>query len=276
MTLVLPILTLWQDKNRFKLIWKTKDLVLGMLFMIKEFVLERYLNALLDGNRIECRSIIEEVLQTGTPANRVYIDVIWPIMIETERLYRQGQIDSAQEAFTSRINRTIVSQLQNKLPRRAGKNKKAAVCTATNEKAELGGQMIADLFESDGWETRFLGGSVCDDDIMSFIHAFRPDILLIYGIDGKDAPAIRQLIDSIRGINAFPEMRIMLSGGVFGRAEGLWEEIGADLYAENASDAVSLANADSQSLPKPVRTIKQRSRFPNKSEEESLTETLSD
>jgi methanogenic corrinoid protein MtbC1 len=242
--------------------------------MVKEFVLERYLNALLDGNRIECRSIIEEVLQTGNPANRVYMDVIWPIMIETDRLYRQGQIDSAQEAFASRINRTIVSQLQNKLPRRAGKNKKIVVCTATNEKAELGGQMIADLFESDGWETRFLGGSVGNDDITSFIHAFVPDILLIYGIDGKDAPAIRLLIDSIRDINAFPDMRIMLSGGVFSRAEGLWEEIGADMYAESAAEAVTQANADPQSLPKPVRTIKQRSRLGG-SEEESLTETFS-
>jgi methanogenic corrinoid protein MtbC1 len=242
--------------------------------MVKEFVLERYLNALLDGNRIECRSIIEEVLQTGNPANRVYMDIIWPIMIETDRLYRQGQIDSAQEAFASRINRTIVGQLQNKLPRRAGKNKKVAVCTATNEKAELGGQMIADLFESDGWEARFLGGSVYGDDIMTFIHAFRPDILLIYGIDGKDAPGIRQLIDSIRNINAFPEMRIMLSGGVFGRAEGLWEEIGADLYAESASDAISIANADPHTLPRPIRSIKQRSRTGK--EEEILMETQPD
>jgi methanogenic corrinoid protein MtbC1 len=242
--------------------------------MIKEFALERYLNALLDGNRIECRSIIEEVMQTGTPANRVYMDVIWPIMIETDRLYRQGQIDSAQEAFASRINRTIVSQLQNKLPRRAGKNKKTIICTANNEKAELGGQMISDLFESDGWETRFLGGSVSKDDITSFLHSFGPDILVIYGIDGKDAPAIRQLIDSIRNINAFPDMRIMLSGGVFSRADGLWEEIGADLYAETATDAVFQANADPQTLPKPVRTIKQRGRISSDPNDESLlTET---
>lgn len=238
--------------------------------LVKEFVLERYLNAILDGNRIECRSIIEEVMQTGTPANRVYMDVIWPIMIETDRLYRQGQIDSAQEAFASRINRTIVSQLQNKLPRRTSKNKKAIICTASNEKAELGGQMISDLFESDGWETRFLGGSVSKDDITSFLHSFRPNILLIYGIDGKDAPEIRKLIDYIRDINAFPNMRIMLSGGVFSRAEGLWEEIGADMYAETATDAVILANADPETLPKPVRTIKQRCRISSDPNDESF------
>jgi methanogenic corrinoid protein MtbC1 len=228
--------------------------------MIKEYVLERYLNALLDGNRIECRSIIEEVLQTGTLANKVYMNIIWPIMVEVDRLYRYGQIDSAQEALSSRINRTIVNQLQNKLPRKAGKARKIVVCTANNEKAELGGQMIADLFESDGWDTRFLGGTVFCDDVMTFIHSFKPEMMVIYGIDGKDAPSVRQLIDSVRNVNAFPDMRVMLSGGVFSRAEGLWEEIGADLYAENATEAIALANANPDDLLQPVRTIKQRGR----------------
>ncbi len=228
--------------------------------MIKEYVLERYLNALLDGSRIECRSIIEEVLQAGTLANEVYMNVVWPIMVEVDRLYRFGQVDSAQEALASRINRTIVNQLQNKLPRKAGKAKKIVVCTANNEKAELGGQMISDLFESDGWDTRFLGGTVCCDDVMTYIHSFKPEILVIYGIDGKDAPSVRQLIDTIRNVNAFPDMRIMLSGGVFDRAEGLWEEIGADLYAENAVDAIAFANANPNDIAQPVRTIKQRAR----------------
>ena len=228
--------------------------------LLKENVLEKYLDALLSGNRTNCRGIIEEVLHGGIPANRVYMDIIWPIMVEIDELYRQHRIDSAQEAFASRINRTIVNQLQNKLPRRAGRSKKVMVCTAANELAELGGQMMNDFFESDGWETRFVGGSVNNDDLLTFIHNWRPDILLLYGLDGKDAPASRQLIDSIRDVNAFPEMRIMLAGGVFGRAEGLWEEIGADIYAQNASEAVYLAAQNPDKLPIPERTIKIRGR----------------
>ena len=228
--------------------------------MIKETVIARYLKSLLTGDRSECRVVIEEVLRSGTPAHQVYMDIIWPIMTEIDKLYREDQIDSAQEAFASRINRTIVNQLQNKLPRRANKEKSVVIVTAQSDKAELGGQMMNDLFESDGWETRFLGGTAGNDDIMSFIHGYAPDILLLYGFNGNDAPAVRNLIDTIRGVNAFPEMRIMLSGGVFSRAEGLWEEIGADLYAETAADAVMIAQASPEKVPTPTRTIKQRSR----------------
>ena len=229
--------------------------------MVEELILERYLRALLSGDRISCRLVIEEALKNGIPAHQVYIDIIWPIMVEIDRLYRDGNIDSAQEAFASRINRTIVNQLQNKLPRCNEKHKKIVTCTASNEQAELGGQMITDLFESDGWETRFLGGTVSNDDILSFIHSYHPDILLLYGMNGSDAPAIRQLIDTIREINGWPNMRIMLSGEVFNRAEGLWEEIGADLYAENAAQAVEMANMDQEATPIPQRTIKLRTRI---------------
>ncbi|MBN1127214.1 MAG: cobalamin-dependent protein [Sedimentisphaerales bacterium] len=228
--------------------------------MIKENTLERYLTALLDGNRTACRAVIEETLQSGVPANQVYMDIIWPIMLEIERLFKEDRITSAQESFASRINRTIVDQLQNKLPRRTNRQQRIVICSAPDENAELGGQMTADLFESDGWDTRFLGGSVNNDDILEYVHSFRPDVLLLYGIAAQYAPQIRQLIDSIRDVNAFPNMRIMLSGGVFERAEGLWEEIGADLYAPTGAEAVQMAGTGKEELPKPKRTIKRRKR----------------
>ena len=226
--------------------------------MKKEHVLERYLDSLLKGDRNACRAVIEETLQSGIPANSVYMDVIWPVMVEIDKLYRNDTIDSAQEAFATRINRTIVDQLQNKLPRKPQRSRRIVIFSANTQNAELGAQMVTDLFESDGWEARFLGGSVNNDDILAFIHTYRPDILLLYGIDAKDAPRVRQLIDSVKTINAFPNIRIMLSGGVFARAESLWEEIGADLFAETATDAVRLASEDTDKIPTPQRTIKRR------------------
>jgi methanogenic corrinoid protein MtbC1 len=228
--------------------------------MNKTNVLERYLSGLLEGDRAVCRTIIEETLQTGMTANSVYMDVIWPIMVEVDNLYRQDRISSAQEAFATRINRTIVDQLQNKLPRKPIANKKVVVYSAATEQGELGGQMIADLFESNGWDVRFVGASVNFDDLLSFSNKFQADIMLVYGMSAKQAPAIRQLIDKIKTINASPDMRVMLSGGVFDRAEGLWEEIGADMYAENAAKAVELASADPENIPQPEQTINRRKR----------------
>ena len=124
----------------------------------------------------------------------------------------------------------------------------------------MGAQIIADLFESDGWEVRFVGSGLTNDDIFAYINNYAPDILLIHGTTPKQAPGIRQFIDKIRDVNAWPEMRIVVSGGLFARAEGLWEEIGADAYASNAHDALQIASADTP-LPRcDRRTINRRKR----------------
>jgi methanogenic corrinoid protein MtbC1 len=229
--------------------------------MIDKVFLQQYLDALLTGDRRRCRTIIEDILHHNSASiTGVYSDVIWPIMMEIDSLYRTERIASPQEHLAPRINRTIVDQLQNKLPRQAQTEKKVAICSSLRETSELGGQMIADMFESAGWDVRFLGGGLSSDDILSFIHQFCPDILIIYGTEPSETPQIRSTIDRIREINAWPQMRIMLTGGVFGRAEGLWEEIGADLFAENAVEAVQLASDESQTKCQPVRTINQRKR----------------
>jgi methanogenic corrinoid protein MtbC1 len=116
---------------------------------------------------------------------------------------------------------------------------------------------MADLFESDGWEVKFLGGGLTNDDILAFINEYAADVLLIYGATPKQAPDIRRLIDTIRDINAWPDMRIMVSGGLFNRAEGLWEEIGADLFAATALEALQIASKDIQIEPD-ARTINRR------------------
>jgi len=209
-----------------------------------EQFLPKYLEKLLDGDRIGCREILGEALQTGTPANIIFTDLFWPVITEVERLYRANQIDMITEHMATRINRTLVDQLQSKLPRRDARNQKMIITCAGDEPEELGAQMCADLFESDGWEVKFIGGGVPNDEIMALVGIFQPDILFIYGTKASGAPDVRHLIDDVREVGACPHMRFMLSGGVFNRAEGLWEEIGADLFAPTAKEALEVALTD--------------------------------
>ncbi len=226
--------------------------------MVKEDVKARYLAPLLLGDRKACRAVVEETLQSGIPANSVYIHLIWPVMAEIERLSRMDKITAVQEHLATRINRTIVDQLQNKLPRRPAKNKQVAICCARDELQELGAQMIADLFESDGWQVRFLGGGLTNDDIFAFINEYAPDVLVVYGTAPKQAPDVRRLIDKIRGVNAWPDLRIVVSGGLFNRAEGLWEEIGADGFAPTAAEVLHVASDESQVADPSQRTVNRR------------------
>ena len=226
--------------------------------MVTEQVMKKYMRELLAGNRTECRKAIEEVMQSGTPANSVYANIIWPMMIEIEKLHKSDQITAAQENMATRINRTIVDQLQNKLPHKPLRGKKIAICCSQNEIHELGAQMMADVFDSDGWEVKFLGGGLTNEDVLDFVNNYGPDILMIYGTEPQQAPEIRKLIDKVRDVNAWEKMKIMVSGGLFNRAEGLWCEIGADLFAATTAEAVEVASSDNHVDAKELRTINRR------------------
>ena len=222
-----------------------------------EFINARYLERLLDGDRIGCRTILGEALQTGTPANVVYTDLFWPIMTEVATLYREHRIDRVVEQMATRINRTLVDQLQSKLPRSPARNLKMIITCAAEEPEELGAQMCADLLECDGWDVRFIGGGVPNDEVLALAGNIQPDILFVYGTKPDGAPDVRRLIDTTRAIGACPGMRIMVSGGVFNRAEGLWEEIGADLFAPTAREALTIALSEDRAVPNKRRNRRQ-------------------
>jgi len=225
-------------------------------------LLKAYMEHLLAGSRRGCRQIVQMALKQGVEATALYQEVLWPAMEEVERLWGEDRINSATEHMATRINRTIADQLQAVLADVEPTGKKALVLCASHEQDELGGQMIADMLEAAGWEVFFLGGGVPDDEVLMLVGLHRPDLLVIYWTRAEGVPSIKRLIENIRAIDPYPQMNIMLTGGVFNRAEGLWEEVKADLYAPDLREAVRLACAaeprDPQALPERPRRRRRR------------------
>src|SRR5262249_42711801 len=110
------------------------------------------------------------------------------------------------------------------------------------EPEELGGQICADLFEAAGYTVLFAGGGVPDDEVLKLIGEFRPDLLVMFSTLPSGVPSVRKLIDYLRDVNSCPNMQVMCCGGIYKRAEGLAEKIGADLSAPDAATAVDIAS----------------------------------
>jgi len=130
----------------------------------------------------------------------------------------------------------LVDQAQARYTMAAPRGKRIALFCGPNETEELAGQMVADLLEADGYEVTFAGGGVANDEIREEIAQREPDVLLLFASSSKDAPFIRELIDAVRENGGHPDMQIVVGGGIFNRAPGLDEEIGADLSASSPRD----------------------------------------
>jgi methanogenic corrinoid protein MtbC1 len=222
----------------------------------------RYLQPLLAGRRAECFALVNEALHSGTPAAELLCDVLWPAMAQIERLHRDDRINTAVEHLASRINRTLADQLQAHLPRQPGNGKRVLVTCADGPHEELGAQMVGDLFQADGWEVSFLGGGVPDDEVLALVGQLRPQVLLIFGAVPDAVPATRALVERIREIGTCPTMNIVVIGGIFNRAEGLWREVGADAFCEHLREVLPLANNLAPRVPNAPRVglVKKRRR----------------
>lgn len=206
-------------------------------------IAKNYLEPLIAGDRAASRGLIDKALAASVPAYDLLTQVVWPTMELLQNLYKEDRITLTQLNLATRLNRSITDQLCAKLEKKASNGKKVLIFCGDNEPEELGGQICADLFEADGWEVKFAGGGVPEDEVLNLIGEYRPDLLAMFATLPNGVPAVRKLIDYLREVNSCPLMQIMCCGGIYKRAEGLSEEIGADLYAPDAAEAVKVANA---------------------------------
>jgi len=88
----------------------------------------------------------------------------------------------------------------------------------------------------------FVGGGVPDDEILAMVGQVRPDMLVIYGAEPEAVPNTRALVERIRDVNACPTMNVIVTGGIFNRADGLWREIGADAFGDRPRLVLQIAS----------------------------------
>ncbi|HUT02131.1 MAG TPA: cobalamin-dependent protein [Phycisphaerae bacterium] len=212
---------------------------------------KQYLEHLFLGKRCQARELIFSAHDRGVQAAKLLRLIIWPAMDQVAKLYRSNDISLITEHMATRINRMLADQLHGFLPRQPKTGQRMVVSCGTGEGEELGAQIIADLFEARGWAIWFLGSGVPNDEILEFVGKIKPDILCVFGTQPSGVPDTRRLIDLIRGVGVCSEMQILVSGGVFNRAEGLAEEIRADLFAPTVTDALKTVAEHPVRIPKP-------------------------
>ena len=162
--------------------------------------------------------------------------MFWPTLNNITTLYRQDQLTRLAQQYATRSLSSLMAQVQSRYEIGEDRNRSICMFCGPDQLDDLAAQLVADLLEADGYTVYFGGGNIAHDDILAEVHERKPDVLLMFSAGGSDAPGLRQLIDHVRSINALPDMQIVVGGGLFNRAPGLAEEIGADLWATGPED----------------------------------------
>jgi len=229
--------------------------------MRRDILIERFFNALISGSRPEARQIVDELLQADCPADKILSRLFWPTLEHIQNLYRNDQLSDMAHHFATRLMRNLADQMQLRLEQSARRNKKAMVLCGPEESEEIGAQILADLLEADGYDVYFTGGGVANDEIVAQLGELNADVLVVFGVVPSTVPFTRLLIDRLHDLGTCPRLQIAVGGGVFNRADGLAEEIGADLWAKEPEELVALINkAPEQRMNQDQRTVGRKRR----------------
>jgi methanogenic corrinoid protein MtbC1 len=218
---------------------------------------DRYLNALLGGQRAEAKGVMAQAIQLSPRVTDVYDPLLWRTIEELNHRLRTEAIAHATHDLAVRIHRQVCDQVAAQLPTAASTGKRAILACGAGEPEELAGQLVADRLEAAGWEVYFLGSQVPPDEILQLVGRVRPQALVIFASRPAELPSVRRLIDMVHAVDACPDMNVIVGGGVFNRAEGLAEEIGADLSASTIRGVLDVANS---ALPRPASSALARKR----------------
>ena len=204
---------------------------------------EQYLQLLLAGRRHEAGRTVLRAADEGVSIERIYLEVFQPVQYEIGRLWQLNQITVGQEHFCTAVTQSLMAQFYPRLFATPRAGRRAVVASVGGDLHEVGGRMVADLLELNGWDAIYLGASTPTEGIARMVTDHDPQVV---ALSVTMTYHLRQLHDTVSAIRSRPECgrtRILVGGRPFLLEPELWRAVGADACARDGRDAVATANA---------------------------------
>jgi len=145
--------------------------------MIQKNLYQNYLSALLRGDKNACLNIVITLLDDKIAIRELYTDLFQKSMYSVGELWERNKISVAREHLATTITENMLSVTYPHLFTGVQSEKKAIVSCTANEYHQLGGKMVADIFELHGWDAHFLGVNTPVNELLKFIDEIQPDLI---------------------------------------------------------------------------------------------------
>ncbi len=201
---------------------------------------DAFLKALLEGDEEKCLKIADDYAGTTDEISDLFVHVIQPSMYEIGSMWERGDISGAKEHLATIIVSKIMSIVGSRSKKEHNPEKKLLIASAPGEFHQIGGWMLSDLLEYEGWEVKNLGANTPGDFLIDFMREFRPGTLALSATIMDNVEAVKDVISIIKDDDELKDTKIIVGGKVFNDNPGLWGKTGADAYAKDLKEAKKL------------------------------------
>jgi MerR family transcriptional regulator, light-induced transcriptional regulator len=199
----------------------------------------QFLVAVLEGDRRRGSCLILDAAAAGRSLSDLYLQVLQPAQQELGRMWLLGEINVAEEHFASVATRQVMAQLHARAELRPANGKTLVAAAVAGNQHDLGIQMVADLFETEGWRVIQLGANVPAEDLAEAVEFYHADLVALSISLVTQLPALASAISAVRAGQRGTGVKILVGGM---EARGVAEfaiSHGADAFPQSLREAVA-------------------------------------
>ncbi len=202
----------------------------------------QYLQLLLAGQRQAAYQLVQQLLASRWTLQEVYLHIFQASQYRIGQLWQENELSVAQEHYCTAVTQSIMGSL---LPSLFGAPRcglKLLACCTTGELHELGLRMVTDFFELDGFDTYFVGANTAAGTAVQMAADLQVDLIAISTTMTPQVSLVRQAIAHFRQTSATASIPILVGGYPFKASPGLWKQVGADGFGNDAQEALLAAH----------------------------------
>ncbi len=176
---------------------------------------EQYFTNLIQGKRIPCYNIVNQLISNQFDIKTLYQNLLQRSLYSVGELWEYNKITVAAEHMATLITESLMNQMSPHLPIGESVNKRVVISSVEDEPHQIGGKMVADIFEIHGWDTIYLGANTPVMELIEFVKEVEPNLV---GLSMSVYFHIDTLKKTLSLINSnFNNLHVIVGGQAFKR-----------------------------------------------------------
>lgn len=184
-----------------------------MTMNVTEEHYQSFVTGLLTCDRKLCTQVIQGLLVPGVNLKQIYLQLFQRALYEVGERWEKGFISVSVEHNATAIVERLLTMVQPKVFEGGDRSHTAIVACVADEYHQLGAEIVADVFELNGWRCHFLGANTSLPDLLQMIHKHTPDVVGLSLSVYFNLPALLCAHAAVR--KNFPDQTMIVGGQGF-------------------------------------------------------------
>lgn len=203
---------------------------------------EAFKDALLQGHLRQATALFNARLEGGASFLDAQLHLIQPALYQIGRDWQNNKVSVAHEHLATATAVTLMAQTFPFAAVSQSNGKKVVLACVEGNDHEVGLRMVADTFEMDGWEVRFLGGNTPSRELTDMVKSWAPNLVGLSVSFPHQLRTVRAVICQMRAELGVTCPAVLVGGLAFNSFSSAAPTMAADDYAPDARTALEQAN----------------------------------